>query len=145
MKINKSELFKKAWKTAKQAAEKFSGPAKSFFAAALKQAWKELKKRTEKIDIEKLKKLGREWKAGDHHRIYFNQIAGWLGLKIEKVKGVFYFNGVLQEDGRIAKKYDMRLFNAKIFYDLKKEEFFADGLRKEEIELALKNIQKAIV
>jgi len=43
MKINKSELFKTAWKIAKAAAAKFNKSAREFLSEALKQAWKNLK------------------------------------------------------------------------------------------------------
>ena len=76
MKINKSELFKKAWTLAKESAAKFECPAKDFFSESLKQAWTAAK-------LEDNGLLGRikchpavggfsEWKKHEHDRIYFN-------------------------------------------------------------------------
>lgn len=39
-KTSKREIFKRAWKSAKQAAERFGGSSKEYFAACLSQAWR---------------------------------------------------------------------------------------------------------
>lgn len=61
--------MKKAWEIAKKAAIKFNDSARIFFSEALKIAWETIKNSD---IVEKLKKIGREWTKGDHHRIYFN-------------------------------------------------------------------------
>ena len=81
MKINKSKLFKTAWEIAKKAAVTFKSSAKLFFVEALKQAWREIRRVSGKIDIEKLKKRGKEWIKGDHHRIYFNNLLQYLNTE----------------------------------------------------------------
>lgn len=78
MKINKSELMKKAWEIAREAAAKFNDSIRAFFGESLKQAWCELKS---VIDIDALKKIGREWIKGDHHRIYFNDMTKYMNTE----------------------------------------------------------------
>ena len=105
MKINKSELFKKAWKIAKTAAVKFNDSARRFFSESLKQAWKNLSR----IDIEKLKEKGKEWIRGDHHRIYFNDL-------------LQYISGEL-------KKWQIRqIGSSSVYYDVNKSTFLVDDV-----------------
>lgn len=75
MKIDKSKLMKRAWEIAKTAAEKFNESAKVFFSESLKQAWSELKSI---VNIDALKRIGREWIKNSHHRIYFNDMTKYM-------------------------------------------------------------------
>ena len=130
MKINKSELFKTAWKMAKDAADKFGDSVRTFFSESLRQAWKNLSR----IDINKLKEKGSEWIRGNNHRIYFNNIKNLLGLKIEKIRGCYYINGKVAEYFKEARNLDNRLWSAKFYYDCIKKEFFGKGLTDSEFQ-----------
>lgn len=77
MKINKTQLFKKAWKIARKAANKFSVSAKDFFATSLKKAWSKIKN---EILIMGLCEFGNEWSKGSHHRVYFNDLTAHIDI-----------------------------------------------------------------
>jgi hypothetical protein len=73
MKINKSELMKKAWEIARTAVETFGGKVREYFSESLKMAWGEAKNSI--LDIVKnhasIDSFS-EWKKHGHDRIYFN-------------------------------------------------------------------------
>jgi len=73
MKIDKSKLMKTAWEIARDGAKIFGGLVRSFFAESLKQAWGIAKDLTAALI-----KIGREWKKGNHHRIYFNDMTQYV-------------------------------------------------------------------
>ena len=79
MKINKTELFKTAWNIARDAAKRFGNSVRSYFAEALKEAWKQIKQSKITVDF-LISKGGKEWKKGNYHRVYFNNIEKYLDV-----------------------------------------------------------------
>ena len=142
MKIDKSELFKTAWEIAKKAAVQFKDNAKIFFGESLKQAWRHLKNMTD-VNIENLRKLGREWKIDNYHRIYFNNIQELLGMIIERKRGRYYINGQVVDDFNGTKKLHNRLFEAKFWFDLITDEFCSKNLTDKETETIITALIKA--
>lgn len=72
--INKSELFKTAWKIAKTARKNFGGQVREYFSESLKQAWGEMKS-GDILDMIKNHEAVEgysSWKKHDKDRIYFN-------------------------------------------------------------------------
>ena len=131
--INKSELFKKAWTIAKAAAVKFNYSAKSFFAEALKQAWKALKSC---LSIEKMKKIGREWQGGNNHRIYF-KLNNFLISDRDYAK---------IENKEYTRKNFAKIMTSAIYYDLNDKNFYYNGMISDELaQVAIDRIKKAAI
>ena len=97
MKINKSELMKKAWEIARTAVENFGGKTREYFSEALKLAWSELTN----DDILSIMKNHdavdsfSEWKKHDMDRIYFN-LKGFDKNKRGDRNCKIYYDNIIQ-------------------------------------------------
>jgi len=96
MKIDKSKLFKTAWKIAKKSAAEWNRPhlphmpARDFFDAALKQAWLEI---THKIDALRISELGDYRKLTHFHHMCaadFNRVFGAPICNVGRENPLFY-------------------------------------------------------
>lgn len=59
---NTSKIFKAAWKAAKEGAAKFGGSSRSYFAEALRQAWKVAGDKVEALKSMSIVKNFKNWK-----------------------------------------------------------------------------------
>ena len=107
MKIDKSKLMKNAWKIARKAHAEFGGKVREYFSESLKSAWCDAKK--SEINVARLTEIGREWKKGGHHRVYFNDLTD-------------YFN---TDDVR---SWEKRMINRSgvLYYEVEKQAWFSN-------------------
>ncbi|BDH46410.1 hypothetical protein TUM12370_24540 [Salmonella enterica subsp. enterica serovar Choleraesuis] len=123
--MTKSELFKAAWTMSRNAAAKFGGSVKSFFAEALR-----IMHNTAESVIEKLEKLGgNRWQKNEMDRIYFNfdTIAEVCGFEFGTYKTGNVSWASLRGDkianGR-ATGIRASMGGCKLWFDVKAERFF---------------------
>lgn len=141
--MNKSTIFSNAWSIARDAAAKFGGSVKSFFAEALKMAY-----RATELTVDALVKLGgSEWIKGDYHRVYFNgealcEIIG-LSYSTYKTGNVSFavLNGVKISNTKAA-SLRARLFTGKLWFDVKTGEFASRDMNEEIFETVVAAIKK---
>lgn len=140
MRINKSDLMKRAWKTARAAQRTFGGTIISYFAASLKIAWKQVKSNTSQINIAKLAELGNEWTGYGNHRIYFNEIENYFDSICHRAfeRRV---NGVQVNRAELDSKV-----SAKVWFDVKAGKFCQQygALSDDDMEIVKRNILAAI-
>ncbi len=78
--------------------------------------------------IEQLKRIGKEWKKGDSHRIYFNNLEKYFGLEL-----IYYKSGNIcgakldGEEISNSRAGEIRfcLREGKVWYDLKENKFYS--------------------
>lgn len=127
--MNKSTLFTTAWNISRNAAEKFGGPVKSYFAESLKLAWH----KPAAITVEALVNVGgSEWKKNDMHRVYFNvkELLKFAGLETTHYKTGNVSSAKLHgEHISNGKATEMRAAFAasKFWFDVKSEKFITTG------------------
>ncbi|EKG5016061.1 hypothetical protein O3Q57_001086 [Salmonella enterica] len=83
--MNKSTLFITAWNMSRDAAAKFGGSVKSYFAESLKLAYG----RTRLVTLESCLKIGGKlWKKNGMRRVYFNGdiVAAAVGFEYDTYK-----------------------------------------------------------
>ncbi|HAF6296302.1 TPA: hypothetical protein G8N97_002464 [Salmonella enterica] len=83
--MNKSTLFITAWNMSRDAAAKFGGSVKSYFAESLKLAYS----RTRLVTLESCLKIGGKlWKKNGMRRVYFNGdiVAAAVGFEYDTYK-----------------------------------------------------------
>ncbi|EAT2390845.1 hypothetical protein EJQ58_10555 [Salmonella enterica] len=83
--MNKSTLFITAWNMSRDAAAKFGGSVKSYFAESLKLAYG----RTRLVMLEACLKVGGKlWEKNGMHRVYFNGdiVAAAVGFEYDTYK-----------------------------------------------------------
>ncbi|EFU7928343.1 hypothetical protein JQ318_002317 [Salmonella enterica] len=83
--MNKSTLFITAWSTSRDAAAKFGGSVKSYFAESLKLAYS----RTCLVTLEACLKIGGKlWEKNGMRRVYFNGdiVAAAVGFEYDTYK-----------------------------------------------------------
>ncbi|EBS4546068.1 hypothetical protein ATT74_20420 [Salmonella enterica subsp. enterica serovar Panama] len=83
--MNKSTLFITAWNTSRDAAAKFGGSVKSYFAESLKLAYG----RTRLVTLESCLKIGGKlWEKNGMRRVYFNGdiVAAAVGFEYDTYK-----------------------------------------------------------
>ncbi|EJK0711014.1 hypothetical protein NKM76_000123 [Salmonella enterica] len=83
--MNKSTLFITAWNMSRDAAAKFGGSVKSYFAESLKLAYG----RTRLVTLEACLKIGRKvWEKNGMRRVYFNGdiVAAAVGFEYDTYK-----------------------------------------------------------
>ncbi|EDT7399852.1 hypothetical protein AHX81_001237 [Salmonella enterica subsp. enterica] len=83
--MNKSMLFITAWNMSRDAAAKFGGSVKSYFAESLKLAYG----RTRLVTLESCLKIGGKlWKKNGMRRVYFNGdiVAAAVGFEYDTYK-----------------------------------------------------------
>ncbi|EAS2153920.1 hypothetical protein BBD74_12550 [Salmonella enterica] len=83
--MNKSTLFITAWNTSRDAAAKFGGSVKSYFAESLKLAYG----RTRLVTLEACLKIGGKlWEKNGMRRVYFNGdiVAAAVGFEYDTYK-----------------------------------------------------------
>ncbi|EAP0170031.1 hypothetical protein DLE68_02135 [Salmonella enterica] len=83
--MNKSTLFITAWNTSRDAAAKFGGSVKSYFAESLKLAYS----RTRLVTLESCLKIGGKlWEKNGMRRVYFNGdiVAAAVGFEYDTYK-----------------------------------------------------------
>lgn len=141
--MNKSTIFSNAWSIARNAAAKFGGSVKSFFAEALKMAY-----RATELTVEALVKLGgSEWIKGDYHRVYFNgdALCEIIGLSISTYKtgnvSFAVMNGEKISNTK-ASSLRSRLFTGKFWFDAKTGEFASRDMSSEIFETVIAAIKK---
>lgn len=83
--MNKSNLMKQAWNLAREGAAKFGGKVREYFAAALRMAWEATRKPVNVVAA-LLAIGGKEWIKEGMHRIYFNNLAQFIGFEYETYK-----------------------------------------------------------
>lgn len=91
------------------------------------------------INVDDLKKIGgREWKKGDHHRIYFNDLENWFDQASNE-------NWTLNNK-KVTRKIFARKATAKFFYNVIDENWnwSTDELTEDEVDILIKNIKAAI-
>ncbi|WP_261465888.1 hypothetical protein [Serratia entomophila] len=141
--MNKSTIFSNAWSIARNAAAKFGGSVKTFFAEALKMAY-----RATELTVEALVKMGgSEWIKGDYHRVYFNfdalcEIIG-LSYSTYKTGNVSFamYNGSKISNTKAA-ALRARLSTGKIWFDVKTGEFSSRDMSAEIFETVVAAIKK---
>lgn len=97
------------------------------------------------INNEKLSELGSEWKKGDKHRIYFNDLAAWYGLETShyktgsisgaKLKGELVSNS---EAKRISSKFSY----VKLWFDVPTQKFM---MQRDEVHGASHEMIKTVI
>jgi len=83
------------------------------------------------IDLEKLFKLGKEWKSGDKHRIYFDHLDEYLGLKLQFNAKRRIVSGELNGLAihvSAAVRLHLKLKASKVWYDLKDGCFYCKDM-----------------
>lgn len=126
----KSNVMKRAWEIAKNAAKKFGHSVKSYISLALKAAWAEVKGAVETIKpvcerIDELVALGfNRWQKGSMDRLYIN--ANMLGLVVNYRRtgtiSAAWFNG-----DEISNSEAYRMKGAKTFIDVKTGLLYGDN------------------
>lgn len=99
------------------------------------------------LDIEKLVKIGgKEWQKGDMHRVYFDGLMEWYGLKLYYYKSGHVCGAELNgetishaEGNRIF----ARLQAKKFWYDVNDKQYHAQGLSTEDFEIIRQKIRDA--
>jgi hypothetical protein len=79
------------------------------------------------MDIEVLKSFGNEWEKDGHHRIYFSDLAGWIGLEVNfHSPGNFDYASLGGESISKLEALDLLkcLRVGRLWFDIKKEKFF---------------------
>jgi len=80
------------------------------------------------LNVEKLKEMGNEWIKGDHHRIYFNNLAEMYGLETGRYGTGNISSATLDGEktsNNQARRIASDLKELKIWYDVKKGKFFS--------------------
>jgi len=73
------------------------------------------------MNIEILKQLGSEWKKGEKHRIYFNGLGEWYGIKTERYNTGNICGATLDGEtisNSAAKRLLGRLMDCKVWFDV---------------------------
>lgn len=123
----KSNIMKRAWEIAKNAAKKFGHSVKSYISLALKTAWAEAKGAIKPVceRIDELVALGfNRWQKGSMDRLYIN--ANMLGLVVTYRRtgtiSAAWFNG-----DEISNSEAYRMKGAKTFIDVKTGLLYGDN------------------
>lgn len=100
--------------------------------------------------IEALKSIGgQEWQKGDYHRVYFNNLPEWFGLKCE-----FYNSGSVASatlDGRtISNSYAKSIINdlrssGRIWYDVRAGKFVNQDIAPRYFDIIVEAIEAKLV
>ncbi len=85
------------------------------------------------MNTDKLIELGSEWQKGENHRVYFNDLSAWYGLRL-----VRYNSGNIQSatfDGEAisnsyAKEIDGKFVGVRVWFDFADGEFHSQGTIK---------------
>lgn len=130
-----SNLNKRAWEIRKNAAAKLGCRVMEIvWGICYRQAKEEIMAENKKprYDIEKLKKLGNEWKKTtdkcDYHRIYFDDLEELVGIEYSQYKTGNISNAKLDGErisNSAARDICSALNGSKFWYDVKTEEFSA--------------------
>ncbi|WP_158784177.1 hypothetical protein [Pantoea sp. BAV 3049] len=141
--MTKSKLFLNAWSIARDAAAKFGGSVKSYFAEALKMAHKGIE-----LTVESLIKIGgNEWVKGDYHRVYFNAatMIKFIGLSYSTYKtgniSSATLNGNHISNGKAASIRN-GLAACKFWFDAKKGEFDSRDMSSDLFETVVNSIKR---
>ena len=103
------------------------------------------------VNTNNLLTIGSEWKKGDKHRIYFNSLATWYGLKTSHYKSgsvcCATLNGEKVSNSE-AKRIVQKFSYVKIWFDVATQKFAyqydeAHGASTEMINTVIKSIKKA--
>lgn len=83
------------------------------------------------ISLDELLKIGNEWRAGAHHRVYFNDLCGLYGLETShygtgNIKSAS-LNGERISNSK-ARKLASMLNIGKVWFDVASGEFHSSGL-----------------
>lgn len=100
------------------------------------------------LDIEKLVKIGgKEWQKGDMHRVYFDSLPEWYGLKL------YYYNsghvcGAELNGETISHAEGNRIFarltgSVRFWYDVNDKIYHAAGMSREDFEIIREKIRAA--
>lgn len=99
------------------------------------------------MNTDKLIELGSEWQKGENHRVYFNDLPQWYGLK-----AIRYNSGNIQSatfDGEVisnsqAKEIDWKFAGCKVWFDFTDGEFHSQGnIKPGAFNKIIRNIQEA--
>jgi hypothetical protein len=86
---------------------------------------------TPAIYLKALKQIGSEWQKGSMHRIYFNDLASWYGLKLEYY-GTGNVSAAYLDGNKISNNYGTQLDTAfrlgKVWYDVSSSKFLSRDL-----------------
>lgn len=103
---------------------------------------------TETIDLGTLKALGgKEWQSGDRHRVYFNNLAGWYGLRVSEYNSGNISSATLWGSPcshRQANAIWGRLLPAKVYFDVPTGAFYGQQISKDDLNEIVKAIRKAV-
>ena len=130
--MNKSQLFSNAWNIARKAAVEFGGSVKSYFAEALKMAYRAGKK----ISAEALEALGgKRWTKNAMDRVYFNGEvnAKMIGFSYSSYKTGNVSSASLRGESisnNRASSIRTSIFCCKCWFDLNDQAFHIDNYFK---------------
>lgn len=102
-----------------------------------------------KQELESLKRVGgTEWQKNGMHRIYFNNLAEWYGLKVNRYNSGNVSSATLDgeeiSNGR-AKKIAGRLDYAKFWYDVITDRFAGRDIDQADMDVIVDAIKAAAV
>jgi hypothetical protein len=83
--------------------------------------------------IEKLAELGNEWIKGDMHRIYFDDLAGWYGLKTKLYNSGNINSATFRGDeisNTEAREIENKFLGKKVYFDVNANKFGSTGFEK---------------
>jgi len=100
------------------------------------------------VSAESLKQIGgSEWQKGEQHRVYFNQLGYWYGIRTTR-----YQSGKIQSatlDGQPLsnnKAHDLLVYldGGKVWFDVNAGQFRFQGLDREDGEFIVQAIRDAV-
>ncbi len=82
------------------------------------------------MNTDKLIELGNEWQKGESHRVYFNNLAQWYGLKVTRYNSGSIMSAAFDGEtisNSYAKEIEGKFFGVKIWFDFADGEFHSQG------------------
>lgn len=98
-------------------------------------------------NIEKIKQIGSEWIENDMHRIYINNLSQFYGLDVVEHKTGNIKQAKLDGEkisNNKATKLRIELNSAKLWYDLKSNQFESKYLSDEQFSKIIVNINSIV-
>jgi len=102
---------------------------------------------TQAIYLKALKQFGAEWQKGSMHRVYFNDLAGWMGLEVELYNSgniAHAWDNGAEISNAAARRWMARLADAKVWYDLASDKFAGKNIDNSDLRVIIANIKAAV-
>lgn len=97
------------------------------------------------MDVKVLKEIGgQEWQKNGMHRVYFNDLAGWYGLRTTRYNSGNISGATLNGEAvsnTYARKLILDLIDAKLWYDVPTKKWQGRGIAHSDFDVVVANIK----